>query len=430
MDEQHNPGNDAPEGAPGEPGAEAGAAGSTGGGGDTPASEAPTEATAPRRLFRSRQDRVLGGVCGGLGQYFGIDPVIFRIAAVALTVAAGTGVLLYLAAVLLVPEGEGTPAPAGSGTRRSGLTILAVLVGVLVLSPLILPPVFLVGAVLGPLAVLLGLGLLTWWLVSGQGAGDGPRQVLGRGALGVAVLAGCGALALGGAFAAGVGGGTVAAGLVIAAGLILVVGAFTGWGRRLVLPALAVAIPVAVVSAAGIDLNGGVGDRHFRPAAADQLQDRYKLGMGELVVDLRNSKLPPGDTRLGLDLGVGEARLLVPPNVCVSTRSRVGLGAAELFDRFEGGADVDHREPALAPPGTPRLVVDAKVGVGHFLVGHREPARRGFGPGPDGGRGFGRGPGFDRRPGRWRGEPTEREPGNQACQGGQGRVALEDAGPA
>nr|MBA3358448.1 PspC domain-containing protein [Thermoleophilaceae bacterium] len=48
----------------------------------------------PRRLTRSRTDRVLGGVCGGVARYFGIDPVIARIAAVGLVLLGGAGVLL------------------------------------------------------------------------------------------------------------------------------------------------------------------------------------------------------------------------------------------------------------------------------------------------------------------------------------------------
>ena len=45
-----------------------------------PPDTAPTDVQdAPRRLLRSREDRVIGGVCGGLGRYFNIDPVLFRI---------------------------------------------------------------------------------------------------------------------------------------------------------------------------------------------------------------------------------------------------------------------------------------------------------------------------------------------------------------
>src|SRR6059058_2784909 len=62
----------------------------------------------PRRLTRPRDGRWLGGVCRGLGAYFDLSPAIYRIAFVALTFAGGTGILLYAAAWLVIPE-EGAP---------------------------------------------------------------------------------------------------------------------------------------------------------------------------------------------------------------------------------------------------------------------------------------------------------------------------------
>ena len=51
--------------------------------------------SVPRRLTRSRSDRVLGGVCGGVARATGLDPLVVRVAVLALTAAGGTGVLLY-----------------------------------------------------------------------------------------------------------------------------------------------------------------------------------------------------------------------------------------------------------------------------------------------------------------------------------------------
>src|SRR5919107_868519 len=76
------------------------------------------QANAPqqRRLTRSNTDRVIGGVCGGLGRYFNVDPIFFRIGAVGLAFVGGAGLLLYLAALLLVPaEGDTAPAALGVG---------------------------------------------------------------------------------------------------------------------------------------------------------------------------------------------------------------------------------------------------------------------------------------------------------------------------
>lgn len=73
-----------------------------------------------RLLRRSRTDKVLAGVCGGIGHYFGLDPVIVRIAFVVLAVAGGSGVLVYLVAWLVMPEaGEGAE-PAEAPRREWG----------------------------------------------------------------------------------------------------------------------------------------------------------------------------------------------------------------------------------------------------------------------------------------------------------------------
>jgi len=64
----------------------------------TPIDEAP-----PRRLVRVDEGRWLGGVAAGLGRYFDVNPLIYRIAFAALALAGGTGLLLYLAAYLVIP---------------------------------------------------------------------------------------------------------------------------------------------------------------------------------------------------------------------------------------------------------------------------------------------------------------------------------------
>ncbi len=57
-----------------------------------------------KRLYRSRKDRILGGVCSGLAHYFEIDPVIIRLLWVLLTFAMGFGILAYLIAWVIIPE--------------------------------------------------------------------------------------------------------------------------------------------------------------------------------------------------------------------------------------------------------------------------------------------------------------------------------------
>ncbi len=56
-----------------------------------------------KRLYRSSSDKQLGGVCGGLAEYFELDPSLVRIGAVLLLLVAGTGFLAYIVAWLVIP---------------------------------------------------------------------------------------------------------------------------------------------------------------------------------------------------------------------------------------------------------------------------------------------------------------------------------------
>lgn len=77
-----------------------------------------------RQLRRSREDRIVSGLCGGLGAFFGVDPVIFRIAFVLLAFAGGGGLVLYLVLTLVVPS-EGENDVGTRDTMRRGAEDLA-----------------------------------------------------------------------------------------------------------------------------------------------------------------------------------------------------------------------------------------------------------------------------------------------------------------
>ncbi len=70
-----------------------------------------------KRLYRSRSDRILAGFCGGIGEYTDADPNIIRLIWVVITILSlGIGIIVYLAAWILVPESETDPAaPAIAG---------------------------------------------------------------------------------------------------------------------------------------------------------------------------------------------------------------------------------------------------------------------------------------------------------------------------
>lgn len=58
----------------------------------------------PKRLFRSTKNRMIAGVCGGIGEYLNIDPTIIRLLFVILGCSGGTGVVAYLIAAIVIPS--------------------------------------------------------------------------------------------------------------------------------------------------------------------------------------------------------------------------------------------------------------------------------------------------------------------------------------
>ena len=64
----------------------------------------PHTSTRPKRFYRSREDRWLSGVCGGLGEYFDIDPILVRIAFIFIMLVYGIGIILYIILAIFVEE--------------------------------------------------------------------------------------------------------------------------------------------------------------------------------------------------------------------------------------------------------------------------------------------------------------------------------------
>lgn len=60
--------------------------------------------TPIKKLYRSKTDKVIAGVCVGIGHYFDIDPVLVRLAFIVLTLAGGSSILLYIILMLVIPE--------------------------------------------------------------------------------------------------------------------------------------------------------------------------------------------------------------------------------------------------------------------------------------------------------------------------------------
>ena len=58
-----------------------------------------------KRLYRSRSQRMICGVCGGIAEYFNIDPTIIRLAWVLFALTGGSGLLIYFIAAIIIPDG-------------------------------------------------------------------------------------------------------------------------------------------------------------------------------------------------------------------------------------------------------------------------------------------------------------------------------------
>ena len=370
----------------------------------------PPPGAEPARLTRATDDKVVSGLCGGLGRYFGVDPVVFRIAFVVLALAGGSGLLLYLVGWVLIPDDTGRTGASALGGERNQKLVAAVLAGVGVL--------LLVDQVTGdsdadiPVGlVLLGIGALVLWSRRDgtppppptTGPGDAPaglappappppvpdpppagmsdypppppaaavsdspqpvrRSVLVPVTLSLLAVAG-GVLALAGASLQ-----TGLAVLLLMTGAALVVGSSRGRARWLIPVGLVLALALLGASALGdVPVRGGAGDRVYRPASLVEVASPYRLAAGTLTVDLGQLDLTDAGATVVASVGAGELIVTVPEDVAVELDTHVGVGELELLGRSWGGADVDQRLVEAGDEGGGRLVLKARVGLGHLEV--------------------------------------------------------------
>ena len=322
----------------------------------------------PRRLLRSRRDRMIAGVAGGLGDYFGVDPVIVRIGFGISLFFGGLGALAYLALALFVPDEEGG-APAFPRSRT--LTIAGILVLIAIATPLAGFGIFHHGHLLGALWLIVpvGLAIAVYAVLRDRRAAITPLRVLGAVVLVSIAAVGLVALSVVAAFATATGHGLAIALLVVAGGAIIAAAALRGGARILIAPALALALGVGVASAADLNFRGGIGDRSYTPTAGRAIpNDGYRLGVGRLAIDLRALQWKSGTVHhLAAHLGAGELVVAVPSKVCVDANAHVGAGDSRVLGQQADGVDVDNDQNAGAS-AKPRLVLNASVDAGELRV--------------------------------------------------------------
>lgn len=340
----------------------------------TPATDAPV-----RQLRRSREERIVAGVAGGLGRYFDLPPIFFRAAFVVLALLGGAGILLYVAAALVMPDegrDESILEEALRGHRdRPWLLIGIGLVAIATLS-LVAQARFWPNSGFAWTLLLVGVIAILWAQRREErrapaidGAPPAPRRPsIALPVLGL-LLAGAGSLALLDVLGVSIPWdialalGAIAIGLAVAAGAV-----FQRRTGGLFIVGLLLAATAVFVSAVDIQLEGPVGDKVSRPVLASDLEPTYHLAAGELLLDLRNVELPSGTTRIDANVGFGELTVRVPADVDVRVEASAGLGDLDVFGRTTDGWDRELSVTENAVGSTSELVLDAHVGIGELTV--------------------------------------------------------------
>lgn len=367
-----------------------------------------------RVLQRNTRDGRIGGVAAGLADYFGIDPTIVRLAFVLLVVAGGFGIVAYLVAWLVMPADDGSTASGrtrweGDNRWLLGLGLLVLVLGVIGLAAtrdfrwideLVLWPFVLIAA---------GLGLLLWRRDDQRptdpppvppvddsiahtaeypvGEATEPTRVLAAPSLPPVPQRRGPSLPIGWITLAAIAVSAAIAGLldttgaldvsarwflvyaVALAAVAIAAGAFFGRVIGPLVLTIMLSAALAVAWAVDVPVRWSAGDRTVSPATAAELDSEYRLGAGELVLDLRQLDLDGATRRVEASVSVGKLLVLVPPGAETAIDGHASVGEVELFNELEDGVGVSSSagdEDAVTPGD--RLLLDLDVGIGKVEV--------------------------------------------------------------
>ena len=343
--------------------------------------------TTTKELHRSSDDRIIAGVAGGLGRYFDISPTFFRIGFVILTLVGGAGILLYVAAALVIPEEGRSDSIVSEALRRHRdrpwLLAGVALVGIALVSLIAQADFWPNSGFAWTLLLLGGLAIVIAQRRSNDGspppetqspaAQPRPRPpslflpVIG------ALLAAAGALALLAAVGVDIPWDVALAVGAIATGVAVVAGAATR--RRtggLVIVGIFLATLAIAVSAIDIQLEGPIGERTYSPVVAADVHRNYEMSIGDLTVDLTNTVLD-SDTEIDANVGIGSVTVVVPADAVVSVDASASAGEVTVFGRQDDGVDAHISENSIPPgamqSGTVKTIqIDTHVGLGNVSV--------------------------------------------------------------
>ena len=386
-------------------------------------------ATRPRRR---RDDRKIGGVAAAIGRRYAVDPVLVRVAFIVATMFSGVGVLLYLLGWLLLPA-EGDRASAAEsllGRERSSMSPVLTLVLILLLIPT--TAVVLDGPAANVLALAVAVGGLFLLHRSRAALGETPgpsgtaspapprgttsaadplvepgptdrpappawdplgaapfawdlpepasvpepppvqrhRSKVTPITLGLALLTG----GIASTFWPALSGAQIAALVLGVVGLGLVAGSLLRGGRGLIVVAVPLALLTWVLQASPVS-SFTMGEIRWNPLTATQVQPRYEVALGNGRLDLSGLQLAPGQTvTTNVAVGMGQADVILPPNVDAQVRCQAQVGNVDCLGRSDSGnfpAEVTATDTGLDGPGGGLLVLDVHTGTGTIDVERR-----------------------------------------------------------
>jgi phage shock protein PspC (stress-responsive transcriptional regulator) len=327
-------------------------------------------------LRRSKDDRVAAGLCGGLGRYFGVDPVIFRVLVAVLVLFGGSGIVVYLIGWLALPDEDAVNAPidrvVANLRHRSTPIIVLMAIGALIAWGLLFSwwaPFSIFPAVIALIAVVVLIGrrdrhttdatgdvptgavkpstelpldpasvqIRSWY----EEARDRSRERRRRSApvrwttLGLLVASIIG-LVIADSIT-GIPFGTyfwVLGGLSLSGLLIGLVSRRTPWTIAILLvPAL---IGITSFGTSNARAHDGLGERKWMPTSSADVRPTYRFGFGQATLDLTHVSTPPDRSSVKIVQGAGQLRLLIPRDLPVRINADVHQGEIQ-----ENG---DHRD--------------------------------------------------------------------------------------
>ena len=377
---------------------------------DPAAPESAPSPPARPRLLRSADDRVLGGVAAGIAEHFGVEPLVIRLAFLVAAFFGGLGVIAYLALWVILPRAVPSAEPPprdhrqllGYGLVAFGLAVIPGRLG--------LDLGFGDGA-FWPLALIATGGAVLWLRTrDGVDASDvetvaapappappatadptieprpafapspapqpsrapkarkppkppkGPVTAITLSAL--LILGGVTWLVIAAGWAS-VDVGVVAAIALTIVGAGLVTSAWIGRARGLVVVGILLAFVVGVAGAIDVPIRGGIGDATYRPTTQAAVRDRYRMAIGRLELDFRETRFAGRRTEVTATVGLGRLVVRVPDDVRLVVRGHAGVGSVSLFGRERGDCcPTDKHLVRAGQPGRGTLVLDVRVGAG------------------------------------------------------------------